>query len=546
MQLMKTIMTSPSEQPKMTRILGSKGFNRLTVMRFFMASVLIVYVGLQYKSLSMMNITTLPIEDPFQSMLRFTSQKIEHPVPGLRCGTPWSEARQHVKGIDVSSKRPLIWTVSGGNEYRSYLAKILKQWQTIDLSPLLMVALDAETSDHVCELGYQTVIWDLPQTSYSRVADSKFEIAAALAEMGVWAFFMEVDVFCKVNPLYLFVDSEDDDYGLVVPGHAFADFVPNIGQYYVRPSQRVADYFRSIAEVLKYSRKHKDYLTHTGNVREFFDQRIFYHCLPPTNPIDADYKPQQAMYLPGDRKNNILALCRNVSHTRPFRWRAVSNIYISANNPPIIYDSTVCIHPLSDEPFASFSLKMATSKYFGYDPDPIKNSDRFLKTITGDLTFNECWVFPFLGDDMFPRDVFIHGRFRQFISSLVYFAKATGRTLVLPRHFRDRNLFAVPVLALVDIRTIEAHVPTRYVPIDMDQHVVYADGERDHLLEDIKKSNNQVVAIERFCNLANATIPEAREIESTLRFCLTDPRVKFTRAIGSWSRICGSSDLYKE
>ena len=431
---------------------------------------------------------------------------------------------------------PLVWTVSGGPEYRAYLKPILKQWQTIGLDPILVVALDAETALYVCELGYTAVLWDLPKASYSKVADAKFEVAATLAELGIPAFFMEVDVFCKESPLPLFLQTKGR--GIVVSGHGFADFVPNIGQYYVEPLQRTADFFRSVTKVLTYSKNHKTFVTQSGGIAEFFDQRLFYQCLPPTNRNDANYNSSQTMHLLDDHHNNLLAICRNVSHSKPFPWTTVSNVYISAHSPPTVFESTICVHPLAETPFSSFRLKLATAKFLGFDPEPVQPKERFLKTLTGDLTFNECWAFPFVGDASWPENRFHHRKFLNFFVSLVLFAKKSGRTLVLPRYFRDQNAFAIPILSLIDVRTIEAHVPYKYLPTGMKQRVVLADGNYDHLLQELQ-SDDQIIAIDRFCEFANKTQPEEEEVIRSLTCCMHDRRVTFTKSIGSWSRLCG-------
>lgn len=466
------------------------------------------------------------------------SAKTVTSVPNLPCGDPWSLSRGSFRHVPKRPyDKPLIWTVSGGPEYRAYLKSILKQWQTIGLDPVLVIALDRETSTYVCkDLGYQAVLWDLPKASYSKVADAKFEVAATLAELGIPAFFMEIDVFCKESPLPLFLQTKGR--GIVVSGHGYADFVPNIGQYYVEPLEATADFFRSLAKVLVYSKDNGDYVTQKNITLEFFDQRLFYQCLPPTNRHDANYNTTQTMHLRKDPHNNLLAICRNVSHAKPFPWTTVSNVYISAHSPPTVFESTICVHPLSDSPFSSFRLKLATSKFLGFDSEPMRPSEKFLRTLTGDLTFNECWVFPFVGVDLWPQDKSSHKNFLNTFVNLVLFAKLSGRTLVLPRYFRDQNAFAIPILSLIDVRTVEAHVPYKYLPAGTEHTVIVADGNRDHLLQELQ-SDDRVIAVHRFCEFANVTYPETKEILESLKSCVTDRRVKFVRSIGSWSRLCG-------
>eukprot|EP00547_Thalassionema_nitzschioides_P011746 CAMPEP_0194256514 /NCGR_PEP_ID=MMETSP0158-20130606/36862_1 /TAXON_ID=33649 /ORGANISM="Thalassionema nitzschioides, Strain L26-B" /LENGTH=590 /DNA_ID=CAMNT_0038995223 /DNA_START=63 /DNA_END=1835 /DNA_ORIENTATION=+ len=476
--------------------------------------------------------------------------------PNLSCGDPWSTAQFSLTGINeqVSYENPIIWSVSGGSEYMLYLKLILKQWFSIGLSPVFIVALDLETATYLCGLGYQSVVWDLPKASYSKVADAKFEVAATFSEMGAPAFFMEVDVFCKKNPMPLFLHStnttDDEEYGIVVSGHGYADFVPNIGQYYVRPSENTTQFFRAVAKVLEYSKEHGEYLTHNNVTKSFFDQRLFYQCLPPTFGGDKDYNASQAIYLINDklRQNNLLSLCRKITHSHLFPWRPVSNVHISANHPPILFDSTVCIHPLFESPLGSLKLKVATARFLGFDPTPVLPESRFLKTLNGDLTFNECWNMPFIGDDMFGHDVFTHKRFKVAISTLIYFAKTSGRILVLPRYFRDSNTHAVMVMALVDIRTIEEIVPVHHLPADSPHTVVLADGNRNNFIADLQKvEDHHVVAVESFCRFFDKKYEkDIREIWLRLRFCLKDPRLRFTKGSGSWNRLCGTDGIYDQ
>lgn len=483
----------------------------------------------------------------FQSALLEYVKRIEdNAIPNLVCGARWAESLKALKNAPKRpADKPLVWTVSGGDEYRAYLKPTLEQWKSIGLSPLLVVAMDQETAAYVCGLGYQAVLWDEPPTSYSRVADSKFEVGAVLAEVGMPAFFMEVDVFCKKNPLPLFINKG----GLVVTGHGYADFVPNIGQYYVEPKQEIADFFRSVRAVLRYSQDNKEYSVNPGKggrVREFFDQHQFYRCLPPTNPFDVHYNASHGMYLlPPKKTENLLAICRNVTHTTPFPWSSVSNVYISAHNPPTLLDSTICIHPLSDAPFSSFRLKLATAQFMGYDPEPILPQDKFLKTVTGDLTLNECWGFPFFGDETFRDNHFIHDKFTTFLGHLILLAQKTGRTLVMPRYFRDINAFAVPILSLVDIRSIEQHVRVKYIsqPNELTPKVILLDTDHKELLQRIDDAADEpVVAIDRMCDVFRyvGAAAEAKAVGKTLSLCVTDPRIKFTKSIGSWSRICDS------
>lgn len=467
-------------------------------------------------------------------------------IPDLVCGARWSTSREHFKHAPKRSpENPLFWTLSGGSEYKVHLKSILAQWHTIGITPVVVIALDVDTSIRVCKMGYQSVLWDLPKASYSQVADSKFEVAATFAELGIPSFFMEPDVFCKQSPLPLFLEkTESVDAGIVTSGHGFADFVPNIGQFYVEPLQRTADFFRGLAAVLAFSKKHDSYITHKNRTAKFFDQRIFYLCLPPTNPADANYEEDRKIYLADRPDFDLLTLCRDAVDTEPFPWSTVSNVYINAHDPPTVFESTICVHPLSDSPFSPFRLKLATAKFLGFDPAPIAPTERLLKTITGDFTFNECWSYAFVGDDKFHLDWLTHEKFMNYFSNLVLFAKKSGRTLVLPRYFRDQNAFAIPILSLIDIRTVEDQdVPYRFLPPPdsghYQQRVVLADGDYDSLLQELE-SEEPVIAVDRFCEFFNNTYPEAQQIAEKLSHCLKDDRLKFARGIGSWARVCNA------
>lgn len=246
------------------------------------------------------------------------------------------------------------------------------------------------------------------------------------------------------------------------------------------------------------------------------------------------------------RQNNLLALCREITNSHPFPWRPVSNVYISANYPPVLFDSTICIHPLFDSPFASFELKLATARFLGFDPTPVLPESRFLKTLNGDLTFNECWNMPFIGDNNFKNDVTTHERFKNAISTLIYFAKISGRILVLPRFFRDSNVHAIMVMSLVDIRTIENHVKVQYLPSNVPYRVTVADGNLHNFTRQLQQlEDHQVVAVEYFCRFfSKHAVKSISKIKKSLKFCLNDIRLQFTKGSGSWNKLCGSDGIY--
>ena len=71
------------------------------------------------------------------------------------------------------------------------------------IDPVLVVALDKKSAKVTCKMGFTAVHWDTPIASYSRVADSKFSVAAVICERGYRSFSIELDVFCrkKSNPV---------------------------------------------------------------------------------------------------------------------------------------------------------------------------------------------------------------------------------------------------------------------------------------------------------------------------------------------------------
>ncbi|KAI2494147.1 hypothetical protein MHU86_20379 [Fragilaria crotonensis] len=115
-----------------------------------------------------------------------------------RCGMTWEKyyAQLPPANADDPTNRPFLWIVSGGDEYRDNLGIILAKWKTLGIDPVLVVALD-EVSKVACKMGFAAVYWDAPIASYSRVADSKFSVAASICDRGYRSFFIEMDVFCR-------------------------------------------------------------------------------------------------------------------------------------------------------------------------------------------------------------------------------------------------------------------------------------------------------------------------------------------------------------
>jgi len=134
------------------------------------------------------------------------------------CGLPWKDFLAGFT-FNNTSMQPLLWTVSGGEEYRQHIEVLLQKWEKIEpSSPMLVVALDEATAQRVCSLGHMAVYWNNEAESYSRVADAKFRPAAEWAYRGIDALFVELDVFCKMSPFPLLTNPEEG-VDLVTIGH---------------------------------------------------------------------------------------------------------------------------------------------------------------------------------------------------------------------------------------------------------------------------------------------------------------------------------------
>ena len=476
-------------------------------------------------------------------------------LPSDDCGMDWKDYIQKFlvqKGVKdkFSLEQPLLWTVSGGDTYRSYLEVFLAKWKSVGMAPVVVVSLDDETAPFVCGLGYAAMKWSEPKASYSVVADAKFRIASVLAREGVHQIFVEPDIFCNHNPLGLFRKPLLDrpDTHMVYIGHGDISWKPNIGFYQIRPTKIMADFFDSLTKVLRYSINETKYVTVNGLTKLFFDQEVFYFCLPKTNLNDPTSDgTERAMFAVNDtsRTFDMLELCR---HGESFYHDFVSHVYINAHSPPTRFDTTICVHPLFDTAFASLHHKLATAKFQGFDPNPMPS--RLLKTATGDMTFNECWSYIFLEKNIVTK--LGHGRFERHVAQLVILAQQTNRTLVLPRYIRDKNAFAVPFMSYVDIQSLNSLVSWRFLTpeerlLQPSSVVVKADNslqETIHKLSSPLVADTALIELESACSLVEEAdkdpTPEVRAIAKRIKLCFSDPRVSFARSIGSWSRLCGT------
>lgn len=514
------------------------------------------------------------------------------------CGTPWKSFQEHVlprlpKNNDTATGQPFtfFWTVSGGSTYRRYLPILLNQWKSLGMFPVWVVALDdQETASLACDLGYPSVLWDEPPQTYSRVTDAKFGVAATLARHGLAGLFLALDVFCQTNPLplvqsLLFQETkpiphqigrgeyryDTARYDLVVLGHGDVELNPNIGMYYVRPTPATAQFLESVLDVLAYSKENDVYVDQKSKRRAFFDQAIFYHCLPSTHPEDKASHMKRAMYLVNDtqKTHDLLRLCKNNDESSPqFHYNVVPSIYINSFNPPIPHDSVYCIHTLGTTALSAFEHKLATAKFLGYDPLPIAAKEQFLKTASGDLLFNECLQTRYRGDQLSTRHAW-QENIVQGLATLIWLARETNRTLVMPRQVRDRSSMAALLMSLVDICSVSNLTTYRFwstqdrlqlgnTRVIVTNNLVQNSHQR--LLQDVQASSqDRVVAIASLCKTfgrnrlgQNQSPPhQVVEIAAALKHCMQDkqddnPTRKVgvdnlhSEAIVNWASLCGS------
>jgi hypothetical protein len=385
-----------------------------------------------------------------------------------RCWKSWNDLENEPKEISNTWQLPhenatIVWTVSGGEEYRKSLGMLLQHHKDIyrdeQVVLLLLVALDRETFETACQIeGISTVFWNVPAQSYSRVADAKFGVAAYFSRQGLHQLFVELDVFCRSSPLLISKQSLGNA-DLAVLGHEDFQSNLNIGMYYVKPSTEATQFFELLMELLRPSLTEQHQLTENGDKLSYFDRGILQSCL------QMKQKPTKIYALADThRTTNLLLPCYN--HTVQFA--PISNLYISSYRPPTVYDSTICVHPLSHKPFSSLETKLATAKFLGFDPiDAIKDETRpLLKTLSGDLSITDSPdSAAFFGGDFHKSEIL--QRILQYpLAALIHFAKLTNRTLVLPRHVRNSNTKAYPLYALVITASIEAmEVSWRYLSI---------------------------------------------------------------------------------
>ncbi|KAG7340812.1 hypothetical protein IV203_024355 [Nitzschia inconspicua] len=336
----------------------------------------------------------------------------------------------------------VVWTVSGGDEYRESLPMLLTHWKEIfrkDPVVLLVVALDRETFETVCNIeGISVVNWNIPAQSYSRVADAKLGVAAYFSQQELYQLFLELDVFCRVSPLGI-SQMALGEADLAIPGHGDFQSKINIGLYYVKPSQEASKFFQIVMEILRPSITEKQHLMPDGTKLSYFDQGLLQSCLQMN-----------------DNPSQIYAVS-DTNHTTNLFYR-----------PPTVYDSTICVHPLAGQPFSSFETKRATAKFLGFDPiDALLEETRpLLKTVSGDLTITDSPdSLKFFGGD-FHKSEILERTLQYPLAAVIHFSLSTNRTLVLPRHVRNTNTKAFPLYSLLNTASLEAMgVSWRYLSI---------------------------------------------------------------------------------
>jgi hypothetical protein len=476
------------------------------------------------------------------------------------CGRTWNIFLEELnKNINTEDDTlfvgPLVWTVSGGPEYRKNLKMLLDHWHLLDpTTPILVLGLDEETVKTACAAGYAAVYWDLPARSYSRVADAKFLASAGLANQGIDALFMELDVFCRLAPLPLFQQQADmyienkknnkknKQADIVSIGHGENINKINIGMYYVKAKPQTRDFFDTLAWVLSHSLKDNRIMNGNGGVKKFFDQEMFQYCIRRMKWYHASDK---------DKERNLLVKCeRQGFGALNFTLGAVSNELISSHEPPISLDSTYCVHPLSGSPFSSFSHKLATGKILGYDPQKRSPDDRLLKISSGDLHPHEQYSKTFPAKQ-FQATNWARKNVQYQVALLVHFAKETNRTLVLPRHLREQKGGTFPVYSLVDVSSIESMgVPWRFLSIEESRQLqdrttvleIIGGSSLPDLLQQTRDCDTPICALHGIHKVASS-YSELDGIISKLTWCLKKyddrhPEIHFGSQIGGYDRLC--------
>lgn len=225
----------------------------------------------------------------------------------------------------------------------------------------------------------------------------------------------------------------------------------------------------------------------------------------------------------------------------------LSNYYVNAHNPPTVYHSTVCIHPLANTPFSSFEHKMATARFLGFDPEPVPQpSEKYLSTLGGDYVFNDCWLYTFEQKSFATETRIGLQNYEEHVAKLVALARTSGRTLIFPRYMRDKNSWAIPLASLVDVSSLNNLVKWRYLSREEYKRMpeptvvtsVTSFTETHALLE--QHADSRFIELNHVCRLMEDTQTNVEAIQKQIRFCFARTPAVFTRSIGSWGRLCGT------
>lgn len=474
-----------------------------------------------------------------------------------KCGQEWSEYLESLPSPDDSTddEPPLIqWTVSGGEEYRAHADMILTKWSSLGMDPVLVIALDQETADTVCAHHHHAVLWSSPKRSYSRVADAKFTVAGALADRGYRGFFMEMDVFCHSNPVPVFLDYMNNNhnhkkaYDLVNIGHGHMGWKINIGAYLA--STRMGPFFEGLNDFLKHSLHQEEYMNAFNSSRSFFDQDTYEVCLPleSRNDNDDDWGfIQEDLYEleDGAHQHDIAKPCRSFSN---FTHTVVPHHLMQSLEPPTVYDSTVCIHPLMGQPFTPLSFKLGVAKFLGFDPAILKDDERLLKLQAGDFEYGRCFAKAIWeGETKMNSPDLFKGSVQWELSLMVEIALRTNRTLVLPKYIRSKEAWAIPTHAILDIRSLP--VPYRILQRHEAAAALYDDtttviigaktlDETMQRVLNTTDSSAKVLAIDKICHIQDWENQVLQSRFESLKWCQDLQDLKWVQGDGGWMRFC--------
>lgn len=420
-----------------------------------------------------------------------------------QCGQSWDS-------LDLSTIRsvdPFIWSVSGGEEYRKYANDILTRWEPMGLANVMVIALDQDTADHLCKGGYESILFDRPLNSYSKVVDAKLQVSRELAKAGISGLFIEMDIFCRSSPLSELMELESEKkHDIVILGHNNNHDYTNIGMYYVRASNRTAHFFDRLVDILTQSLHEKEYENEEGKIRKWFDQDIFNWCL-------------QHSQFPQVKMGNETNPCKSVLVTTKF----VSNLVISSNEPPVVTEQTVCIHPLLGSPFSSFYNKLSIAKSLGFDLTDVAADERLLKTKSGELTYFDNIRFGFHSPTWSEKEL-PKNRFLYHFSAMVTLAKESNRTLVLPKSLYTLDTKTLPLYSLVHLASVEKHVPWRWeVPDDLQDRstiVISEFAKFDNVTESVNDSSSQITELDGLLYLKLGESSQVIKIMKSLKWCL--------------------------